>query len=203
MNKLPFEIKYPKGATPLDKNEMSGLIPDYISTQGELNELERDNILDAIKWIGNKKHKDCLSITFAYKLHKKMFGRVWKWAGEPRKSDKNIGRVFWDQVPTQLDTLFKNTLYWIEHQTYSWDELGARFHHKLTFIHPFANGNGRHARLLTDLVLTSYDQQPFSWGSLKSKSAIETEGPIRDEYLASLKEADGNKFERLISFVRS
>lgn len=203
MTKLPFQFKYPKGATPLDKNEINGLIPDYISTQEELNELEKENILEAMNWVDGKILKECLTVSFAYKLHKKMFGHVWKWAGEPRKSDKNIGRVKWDQVPTQLELLLKNTLYWIENKIYPWNEIATRFHHRLTCIHPFVNGNGRHARLFTDVLLFTYGQELFTWGRIKSKSAIETEGILREEYLSALREADEGNFERLISFVWS
>ena len=100
----PFSFDYPPGATPLDPNEVDGLIPDYITTQGELNALERENILEAGSWAHDRKHADILNATFALDLHRRMFYRVWKWAGTRRKSDKNIG-VSWNQIPTELATL--------------------------------------------------------------------------------------------------
>ncbi len=197
-----FEIKYPHGATPLDPDEKNGLIPDYITTQGELNILERENILEAINWAHGKKHPHLLSVSFIYKLHKRMLNRIWKWAGKARQSDKNIG-VQWAQVPTQLASLLNDTQFWIQHNTYPWDEIGARFHHRLVSIHAFPNGNGRHARLMTDLLLEVNGQEIFSWGLKSIEASLETEGPDRDEYLAALQEADSKKYARLIRFCRS
>lgn len=197
-----FEIKYVRGATPLDPNEIEGLIPDYITAQGELNILERNNIVEAENWAYGKKHSDVLSITFCYELHKRMLGRVWKWAGQQRQTNKNIG-VFKEQILTQLHLLFEDTKYWIKNKTYSWDEIGVRFHYRLVSIHPFANGNGRHARLMTDILLQSNGQQRFSWGMKTAQGSLDVEGNIRKEYIAALKEADENKFDSLLRFVKS
>ena len=197
-----FEIKYPSGATSLDPNEIAGLIPDYITTQGELNSLELENILEAAAWAIGKKHPDVLSATFAYNLHKRMFGRVWRWAGKPRQSDKNIG-VLWEQIPEKLASLIGDTKYWIENKTFPWDEIGTRFHFRLVAVHAFPNGNGRHARFMTDILLESNEQNPFTWGSKTSEVSMDVEGPVRNEYIVALKEADNNKFDRLIRFVRS
>jgi Fic-DOC domain mobile mystery protein B len=197
-----FEIKYPSGATPLDPDEKAGLIPNYISTLGELNTLEQENILDALNWIEAKKSLDTLSMLTLYDLHKRMFGRVWKWAGKPRQSNKNIG-VMWEQVPTELGLLLQNTKHWINNSTYPWDELAARFHHKLVWIHPFANGNGRFSRIVTDILLKQNGQAAFTWGQKTSPSLMETEGALRNEYLAALREADTKKITRLINFAKS
>jgi Fic-DOC domain mobile mystery protein B len=197
-----FEIKYLPGATPLDPDEKAGLIPNYISTQGELNTLEQENILDAMNWVGAKKTLDILSIPTLYDLHKRMFGRVWKWAGKPRQSNKNIG-VMWEQVPTELGLLLENAKYWINNSTYPWEELAVRFHHKLVWIHPFPNGNGRFSRIVTDILLEKNGQASFTWGQKTSQSPIETEGALRDEYLAALREADAKKITRLINFAKS
>ena len=197
-----FEIRYPQGATPLDPNEMDGLIPTYISTQGELNSLERDNIVEALSWAGERKHPDLLSASFVFALHKKMFGRVWTWAGKMRQSGKNIG-VPAEQIHTQLCALFGDARYWIENRTFPWDEISTRFHHRLVQIHAFPNGNGRHARLMTDLLMEANGQERFSWGMSKCGSPIETEGPTREEYIQALREADKSSFDRLIRFARS
>lgn len=200
MKKL--NIEYPSGATPLDANEIDGLIPDFITTQGELNLLERENILEATTWASHRKHENILSVGFAYNLHKKMFNRVWKWAGQQRISNKNIG-VMKEQIATQLGLLFGDTDYWIKNKTYVWDEIGARFHHRLVSIHAFANGNGRHARLMTDILLESHDQVVFSWGQSSISGPLEAEGAIRVMYVNALKEADKNNFSMLLKFVRS
>lgn len=197
-----FEIKYPPGATPLDPDEKAGLIPNYINTQGELNTLEQENILDAMNWVEAKKTLDVLSIPTLYDLHKRMFGRVWKWAGKPRQSNKNIG-VMWEQVPTELGLLIENAKFWISNATYPWEELAIRFHHKLVWIHPFPNGNGRFSRIVTDILLEKNGQPAFTWGQKTSQSHIETEGTLRDEYLAALREADAKKITRLLNFAKS
>ena len=197
-----FKPTYPPGATPLDPNEIEGLIPDYITTQSELNILEQQNIIEGINWADRQKKPDVLSITFNYELHRRMFNQVWQWAGKPRTTDKNIG-FHWQQIPTQLDSLFENTRYWIENKTYKWDELAIRFHHKLVSIHAFPNGNGRHARLMTDILLKSNDQKPFTWGENMYSSPIEVEGKTRKVYISALKKADQNNFVDLIKFAKS
>jgi Fic-DOC domain mobile mystery protein B len=173
---------------------MGGLIPDYITTQRELNELERQNVAEATTWALGRTNSNTLELAFVCDLHRRMFNRVWKWAGKTRRSNKNIG-VFWEQIPTQLATLFQDLNYWIDHQTYSWDEIGARFHHRLVSIHAFPNGNGRHARLMTDIMMESNGQVPFTWG-------LET-AATRDEYIMALKKADAGDYPCLMKFLRS
>jgi Fic-DOC domain mobile mystery protein B len=198
MSKL--EIQYSKGATPLDQNEINGLIPDYITTLGELNTLEKDNISKAIKWSESKNHKNLLEYNFVFNLHKRMLGDVWKWAGSQRTTDKSIG-INWQSIPSQMKLLLDDTQYWIENNTYSWKELAAKFHHRLVLIHAFPNGNGRHARLMTEILLQQYDQLAPAWGIHKPEDSLDVEGKVRDEYINSLKEADNKKFDRLINFM--
>jgi len=203
MTKKTFPFEYPSGATPLDPNETEGLIPDYISTQGELNRLEQENILEARAQIIGGRHKDLMTDTFVRDLHKRMFKNVWRWAGTYRKSDNSIG-VAWTQVPVQLVKLLQDTEFWIKNGTYPWPELGVRFHHRLVLVHPFPNGNGRHARLMTDILLEAHGQSIFTWGaSLAQKDGLDTVGEARMEYITALKEADERKYARLIQFVQS
>lgn len=126
MTKKPFPFEYAPGATLLDPNETEGLLIDYIATQGELNQHEQENILEAKAWVTAKKHKTVLTDAFVRDLHKRMFKNFWRWAGRPRLSDKSMG-VPWPQVTTELAKLLADTGYWIENGTYSWDELAARF----------------------------------------------------------------------------
>ena len=183
-------------STDLDPEEIKGLIPKNISTQKELNEAEQSNIIEAKKWLLKKKPKVPLTEAFIRELHKRMFKDVWKWAGTYRLTERNIG-IDPLQVPTQMVELCKDTHFWIKNKTFKWDELGARFHHRLVYIHGFPNGNGRHAREMTDALLIANGQEPFSWGDIGQV------GDHRAEYIKALKEADQNKFERLIKFVRS
>ena len=195
-------MAYPPGATPLDPNEVDGLIPDYISSQGELNVLERENILDAINWTQARQHADILNVTFVLELHRRMFGRVWRWAGRPRKTNKTIG-VSKEQISTELASLLGDANYWINKSSYPPDEIGARFHHRLVSVHVFVNGNSRHARLMTDILLTSVGQAIFTWGMTTSNEVIEVEGALRQAYITALKKADGGDWDALLEFVRS
>ncbi len=197
MSKLVFE--YPPGATPLDPNELAGLIPSYITTQGELNILERENILEAANWAFGKNGHDCLNISFCFDLHKRMFSKVWKWAGSTRTTDKNIG-VPKEQIPTKLKLLFDDAHFWMKENTYSFDEISARFHHRLVAIHVFPNGNGRHSRLMTEIIQSENDHTPFTWGK---SDLYSSESEARKEYIASLKLADQGNFTKLLAFVRS
>ena len=198
----PFLIKYPPGATPLSPDERDGLIPDYITTHSELNELEQDNIQEANLWVRGKKSLNILEVKFVYELHKQMFGKVWRWAGKARKSDKNIG-VDWHLISTELPKLLEDLQYWITNKTYSWDEIGARFHHHMVQIHVFPNGNGRHARLITDLTLEIHGQDVFSWGMKEGRTPLDVESNLRRKYIDALVAADKSNYAPLFLFVRS
>ena len=190
---------YPEGATPIDEDEKEGLLIPHISTKEELNELEQRNISDAYSWLDRTRRRDYLSEEFIRKLHEKMFGKVWAWAGDYRRTEKNIG-VDWAQIPIQFRQLLSDVRYWIDQETYSPDEIAARFHHRLVLIHLFPNGNGRHARVMTDILLEKVlDQEPFSWGS---GSLIE-EGDVRTTYIQALRSADAHDYEPLLYLVRS
>lgn len=193
----PFN--YPDGATPLDPNEAEGLLLTHISTRGELDRWEQDNILEALAWLAKSKPKDILSETFIQTLHRRMFGHVWRWAGQYRHSDKNIC-VPWHQVTTSVKDLCDDARLWLRLRDESDDQMAVRFHHRLVSIHPFTNGNGRHARLMTDLLLENILKHPaFSWGG-QSLSGV---SDARREYIAALQSADRNDFAALMRFVRS
>ncbi|MCG8046018.1 MAG: mobile mystery protein B [Candidatus Thiodiazotropha endolucinida] len=149
-------------ATPLSEEEKEGLIPSYITLRGELNEAEQANILEAEEWAFKRK-RDVLDERFLNDLHKRMYGRVWRWAGQYRRTGKNIG-VDAYRISMELRQLIEDCRFWIENETYPPDEIAARFHHKLVWIHAYPNGNGRHARLATDLLLTALGRERFTWG---------------------------------------
>ena len=190
---------YPDGATPLDPDSIAGLLPN-LTTQGELNEFEARNILRGERWAVRARgdHRDVLLLTTLRKLHEKMFDSAWNWAGQFRRVDTNIG-VAWEQIPVRLEQLCGNTRYQVAHQAFDWPELAARFHHELVLIHPFPNGNGRHARLAADLLLLRNGQSRFTWGS----QSLTENSFMRREYIAALREADQGNIERLLAFVRS
>lgn len=192
-------FEYPQGATPLDPDEAEGLRLTHITTREELNIFEAENIRAGMEWSWRSRRKDIVSESFMRRLHKKMFGNVWKWAGEFRKSNKNIG-VAREEIGVALRHLCEDVNYWIEHETYAPDEIAARFHHRLVAIHPFANGNGRHARLMADLLLEKrLASTRFTWGG---EEIIEA-NDCRDQYIRALRAADGGDYAPLLAFVRS
>ncbi len=184
-------------STPLTEEEQEQLIPSYISLRSELNAAEQENILRAEEW-AFKRQRDVLNERFLTDLHERMFDRVWRWAGSFRQSNKNIGIDAY-QIPMALRQLLEDCRYWIEQETYPPDEIAVRFHHRLVFIHPFPNGNGRHARLSTDILLTSLDHPRFTWGS---ENLVDPSG-TREAYIAALRSADNHDHGPLIVFVRT
>lgn len=191
--------EYPEGSTPLTRDEAEGLRPPNIRSRGELDRAEQENILEAEAWAFGGRHKDLLSEDFILKLHGKMFSRVWKWAGKLRTSDKNLGVPVWE-IGSKLKTLCEDMKVWQASSSYDQDEACARFHHRLVVIHPFANGNGRHARLMADLLAVKlFNGTRFSWGS----GSIGLEDAGRNRYLEGLRDADRRDFKALLAFIRS
>jgi mobile mystery protein B len=191
-------VDYPDGATPLDPDELDGLKFKHVSTRGELDQLEQAGITEGLKWLDKQKNPDVLSEAFVLELHKRLFGSVWKWAGTFRRTEKNIG-VDPIQVAIKLRQLLDDAKYWVEHGTYAPKELAARFHHKLVFIHPFPNGNGRHARIMADAVLTKLFNEPaIDWAG---GYRLEAMNERRDQYIAALRAADGYDMSALLEFV--
>lgn len=189
---------FPPGTTPLDPDEIAGLIPTHITTHNDLNEWEQNNILDAEIWITQRTLKPAVILqqAFVRQLHKTMLAKTWRWAGHFRKSEKNIG-IPWRLISTQLQNALDDTLHQINHQTYSIIEIATRFHHRIVAIHPFVNGNGRHARLITDSLLISLKQPRFTWG----KANLFKASRARTQYIAALRAADKHDYSLLMDFV--
>jgi Fic-DOC domain mobile mystery protein B len=173
------------------------LIPD-LHTRGELNAWELGNILKAEEWAFTGRRGDILTIDFAKELHRRMLDETWTWAGEFRRSDKSIG-VYWATIADALHDLLDDTKHWIGNSTYPPAEILARFHHRLVSIHPFPNGNGRHARLMADVLGSVMGWEPLTWG----RGNLEIAGNARTLYLAALKQADQGHIEPLVGFMRS
>jgi Fic-DOC domain mobile mystery protein B len=194
-----MKFEYAPGATPLDPNEINGLIPAHITTQDQLNEWEAVNILKAESWLfSSANHSDFLTINFTKLLHVKMFNDTWKWAGKFRTTEKNIG-VSPFNITTDLYNLLEDVQYQIIHESFPIDEIAYRFHHRIVAIHLFPNGNGRHARLMADLLLVQASQPRFTWGRQK----LETEGSVRKQYINAIRNADKRDYSALAEFVRS
>jgi Fic-DOC domain mobile mystery protein B len=190
----------PDNATPLEPAEREGLIPSWVTQRSELNEVEQDNILKGDAWakgIRGLNNKTILSIAFVRELHKRMFGEVWAWAGNFRTTERNIGINAY-RIPQEISAALNDVGYWLEHNTYKSDEIAVRLNHRLVAIHPFPNGNGRHARLMADLLIKLLGGETFSWGG----ASIHTTGDLRAQYVSALKAADAHDITPLLVFAR-
>jgi len=195
-----MDFVYPRGATPLDPDEAAGLIPIHISTQGDLNAWEQLNIAQGDRWAARQNKRELLDEGFVRDLHREMFNKTWRWAGTFRNSNKNIG-VDWTQVSVKLRDLLENTRYQIDREVFDADEIAVRFHHQLVWVHAFPNGNGRHARLMSDLLAMRLGRPRLSWGS--DSSPLHSANQLREQYIAGLRAADQGQVEDLLAFARS
>jgi Fic-DOC domain mobile mystery protein B len=189
-----------EGNTTLSPDEEADLIPN-LATRDELNEWERQNILEAHGWALKTRNAGglgCLAEAYLRELHRRMFDQTWKWAGRYRLTEKNIGIPFY-QIQDSLGALLGDVRYWINNRTFSSDEIAIRFHHRLVFIHPFANGNGRHARLMADVLAMRQGRLVFTWGGAALVPVCE----LRSRYIEALRAADENDIGPLLVFARS
>jgi Fic-DOC domain mobile mystery protein B len=187
------------GNTPLSPEEVADLIPN-LANKEELNEWERENILLAREWAVADRTSpvDIATDEYVRRLHGKMFDQTWKWAGEYRRTEKNIG-VSAHEIRDRLMGLLGDVRYWIEKNTYSADEIAVRLHHWLVFVHPFPNGNRRLARLLADVLAIKLGRPAFTWGSAN----LIKEGEARARYLEGIRAADDGNIQPLLDFARS
>ncbi|HZD25655.1 MAG TPA: mobile mystery protein B [Alphaproteobacteria bacterium] len=190
--------EYPEGATPLDPDEAEGLKFRHVTTRGELDELEQANIESGLLWLSRQRRKDVLTDDFVVTLHKRLFGDVWNWAGTFRRTGKNIG-VDPRCIAVELRTLMDDARYWVDHGTYNPVEAAVRLHHRMVSIHPFPNGNGRHARIMADMMLSRvYGEEPIDWAGGHD---LQKMNDRRRAYIAALRAADQSDMAPLLAFV--
>ena len=185
-------------ATPLAPEEKRDLIPTHIAYRHELNAAEQDNIARGQDWALRRRRRGILGEPFLRELHRRMFGDVWRWAGRYRTTERNLGIAPWE-IATEVRTLIDDSRLWIAQTTYPSDEIAVRVHHRLVWIHPFANGNGRHARLFADLLVMRLGHDRFSWG----RGSLYSAGELRQRYIAALHAADRHDIAPLVAFARS
>jgi Fic-DOC domain mobile mystery protein B len=192
----------PSGATPLESEDLEGLIPDFVATRADLNIVEFENITKSLPWALRQARalgtEGVLAYGFMMDLHRHMFGDVWTWAGTPRRRDTSIG-VAPQLVPSRSMHALDDAKYWHAEKVFDPDKLAARIHCRLVSVHPFVNGNGRCTRLMADLYLTSIGSKPFTWGGTN----LDVDGSGREEYIAALvKAADTDDYTDLVQFAR-
>ena len=197
------DVKYDEGQTPLGPDEREGLLIDTVTTRADLDEVEQRNIEEAIRWTFERRKRftldEILTEKFVMELHRRMYGEVWEWAGSFRKTNKNIC-VDKYQINLELRTLIDNAVFWIANKTFSENEIAVRFKHRLVSIHCFPNGNGRHSRLMADIIIEKVFGKPvFTWGS---RSLIGTSN-FRSDYISALRKADIGNLEPLVLFAQS
>lgn len=198
---MGLDLKYIEGQTPLEEEEKEGLLIPTITTREELDEFEQKNIEEAILWVLSKKLKKETIFTekFVRELHKRMYGHIWKWAGDFRQTNNNIGIEYW-KISTELKILLDDALFWIEQGTFSADEMAVIFKHRLVSIHCFPNGNGRHSRLMADIIVSKiFGLEVFSWGS----DNLSHETNAREIYIRAVKSADKGDYSEFVKFSRS
>jgi Fic-DOC domain mobile mystery protein B len=197
---MGLKLDYQDGQTPLAEDEKDGLLINTITTRAELDEFEQSGIEKSIEWSLKRTFnlRQILTEEFVKELHKKMFGDIWKWAGQFRTTNKNLG-VDKNQIRIELKKLMDDSRYWIDKQVFGKDEIAVRFSHRIVTIHPFINGNGRHSRLMADILVShGFGLPHFSWGGLD----LTPQGVARSTYLNALREADENNYIPLIKFAR-
>ncbi len=193
-----MKFEYLPGATPIDPDEAVGLIPTHLTLQRELNEYEEANILEAVDWLLARRRGDPLDDRFIHVVHGRMFDRTWKWAGQARRSDKTLG-VPWTEIATRLRQMLDDVRAHIQYRTYAPVEIAARYHHRLVSVHVFPNGNGRHARLMADLLLSDLAGQRFEWG----RGSLIAASELRARYIAALRAADAGDYGPLLEFLKT
>lgn len=186
------------GATPLDHNQIKGIRFSHLTTMGELDEIEDENIQKGLEWLNRQKAEDYLSSQFLCKLHEKLFCDVWKWAGKFRTIEVNISSYRAFDVAPQLLNFFEDVKLWIPSGKMSWDEISAEMHHRLVSIHPFPNGNGRTTRIYTEYVQRRNKRPVTSWKASLTDDPRER----RSAYIKALKAADKGNFSLLIEFMQ-
>jgi Fic-DOC domain mobile mystery protein B len=192
----------PSGATPLEPEDLEGLIPDFVATRADLNQVELENIIKALPWARRQARtlgpEGILDYGFMLALHRRMFGDVWTWAGSQRQRVTNIG-VEPFLIATQSRLLFDDAKLWHAQKVFDPDELAARIHCRLVSVHPFPNGNGRCTRMMADLYLTCIGAEPFAWGD----TSLDVDGSSRNAYISALvTAATSGEYADLIRFAR-
>jgi Fic-DOC domain mobile mystery protein B len=192
-----LDLELLPGETPFD---VSHLKVKGIATRSQLNALEARNVLKAMsKYFGRRRPTNRMApfdLAWVKRLHKQMFGDVWKWAGQTRLEDLNIG-VKWYLIDQNLQNLLSDLYCWEESGMEAL-ECAARLHHKAVAIHPFYNGDGRWARMLANIFLRVRNHPETKW----PEDLLGTASTIRGDYLTAIKAADVGNYDLILALHR-
>lgn len=200
----PLDFNDDDASTPLTDEIVAGLIPSWVTTRADLNEVEATNVAAGYRWLRSKRPTttEILTTDFVQKLHQQMFGDVWDWAGAYRRTETNIG-VDWWTIAVAVRQLVDDFSYRFEHaappESTEIDLFCVEYHHRMVKIHPFPNGNGRHARACCDTLALSLGQPAFTWG----RASIVTDQLARSSYIEAIRAADDGSLTSLCVFARS
>lgn len=186
------------GETPID--DISGLKLKGVTIRAQLNDVEARNIRKAVmRYLATKpsRRQAPFTLEWCYKLHRQMFDEVWRWAGQRRSTELNIG-VPPHRIDVDLKNLMDNLAFWREKGEMDIIEQVARLHHRAVFIHPFLNGNGRWSRLLANIFLKQSMDKVTIW----PEETVGNASIIREEYLAAVRSADNGDYSQLIALHR-
>ncbi|RLA29618.1 MAG: mobile mystery protein B [Gammaproteobacteria bacterium] len=168
----------------------------------DINQAELVGIVEATDW-AKKTRLSPNEVKFWQRLHAQMFGQVWSWAGEWRQHEPNIGVPPQDIQP-DMKNLQDDLAFWLSEKCdMAALELIARFHHRLVYIHPFSNGNGRWGRLITDVLAARVlGMTPLTWAR-GGHGLRDIESDERKKYIATIKAADKGEFGPLMEYLKS
>lgn len=193
---MAVKFEYARGATPLDPDDAAGLKESHVTTQGQLDELEFKNVTGGTRWAFTRSKDNILAIDFMQQLHVRMFGDTWTWAGTIRKKETLPVGVAPENIRPEIAKLVADVEVQLQDGTWPVEEVAARFHHRLVYIHPFPNGNGRFSRTIADLMLVQRDKEPFTWGPDLGRN-----GDGREKYIDALRAADGKDYRPLFALL--
>ena len=105
-------------------------------------------------------------------------------------------------IQPQLKKLQDDLAFWLsENSDMLRLEILARFHHRVVYIHPFVNGNGRWGRLVADaLAIRQFELGTLNWAT-DSENFRGPESPGREEYVATMKAGDKGDFRPLMAYL--
>ncbi len=162
--------------------ERDGLIPKHVMTCGQLGVAEAEGIHRVtVKYLAARPTRRQAPFTFAWavQLHREMFRTVWRCAGEVRVGELNVGaslRGLMDDVVYSRDTPGGDVA-----------EQAVVLHHRAVRISPFQGGNGRWARMMSNIYLRHMGAEITVW----------PESVVRDEYAAAMLAADDQDYDLL------